>query len=76
MPERHCRSCLHASPANDGAWHCARHSHQLGQREQEAGCVAHLFIPDFIAGEQEDAGEDWVSYRLRDGVEWRDGVAA
>jgi hypothetical protein len=75
MPERHCRSCLHASPIADGSWHCARHNHQLGRREQEAGCVAHLFIPDFIAGEQEDAGEDWVSYRLRDGTEWRDGVA-
>jgi hypothetical protein len=74
MPERHCRSCLHASPTNEGAWHCARHNHQLGRRDQEAGCVAHLFIPDFIAGEQEDAGEDWVSYRLRDGTEWRDGV--
>lgn len=37
--------------------------------------AADLFIPDFIAGEQEDAGEDWVSYRLRDGSIWRDGVA-
>jgi len=76
MPERHCRSCLHASPIADGTWHCARHNLSLTRREQEAGCVAHLFIPDFIAGEQEDAGEDWVSYRLRDGTEWRDGVAA
>jgi len=29
-----------------------------------------------VAGEQIDAGEDWVSYRLPDGTEWRDGVPA
>ena len=29
-----------------------------------------------MAAEQVDAGEDWVSYRLPDGTEWRDGVPA
>lgn len=75
LPERHCRACLHVSPIADGTWHCARNSHQLGRRDQEAGCVAHLFIPDFIQGEQVDAGDDWVSYTMPDGSEWRDGVA-
>jgi hypothetical protein len=46
----------------------------LTRREQETGCAAHLYIPDLIPGEQLDAGEDWVSYRLPDGTEWRDGV--
>ena len=46
------------------------------RREQEAGCAAHLYIPDLVPGEQIDAGEDWVSYRLPDGTEWRDGVPA
>ena len=71
--ERHCRSCLHATPVEEGRWHCARHQVLLGRREQEAGCAAHLFVPDLIPGEQIDAGEDWVSYRLRDGSEWLDG---
>jgi hypothetical protein len=41
---------------------------------QQAGCAMHLYIPDLVPGEQIDAGEDWVSYRLRDGAEWRDGM--
>jgi hypothetical protein len=65
---------LHASPVTEGAWHCARHGTPLDRQTQQQGCAAHLYIPDFIAGEQLDAGEDWVSYRLPDGTEWRDGV--
>lgn len=72
--ERHCRSCLHATPIADGAWHCARHQHALAREDQQAGCAAHLFIPDLVHGQQIDAGEDWVSYRLPDGSTWRDGV--
>ncbi len=74
--ERHCRSCLHASPVQVGAWHCARYDVPLDRGTQEAGCGAHLYIPDLIDGEQLDAGEDWVSYRIADGTEWRDGVPA
>lgn len=48
----------------------------IDTRTQRAGCAAHLFIPALIHGEQTDAGEDWVSYRMRDGEEWRDGVPA
>jgi hypothetical protein len=74
VPERHCRSCLHATPVAGGAWHCARHQHALSRRDQHAGCGAHLYVPDLIPGEQLDAGEDWVSYRLPDGSTWRDGA--
>jgi hypothetical protein len=74
VPERHCRSCLHATPVADGAWHCARHEHALSRRDQQAGCGAHLYIPDLVPGEQHDAGDDWVSYRLPDGSTWRDGA--
>jgi len=73
-PVRHCRACLHATPVDSGAWHCRRHDHPLRRQDQEAGCAAHLFIPDLVPGEQLDAGEDWVGYRMRDGSEWRDGV--
>ena len=75
MPERHCRSCLHASPVAEGAWSCQRHNQPLDRRAQETGCAAHLYIPGLVHGEQADAGEDWVSYRLPDGSVWRDGVA-
>lgn len=75
-PERHCRSCLHATPAAEGVWTCERHNHPLDSRDQRDGCAAHLYIPALVAGEQVDAGEDWVSYRMPDGSEWRDGVPA
>ena len=75
VPERHCRSCLHASPVAGGAWRCERLGMPLDKPAQEAGCAAHLYIPPLIHATQEDAGEDWVSYRLPDGSVWRDGVA-
>jgi hypothetical protein len=74
--ERHCRSCLHASPAADGAWQCARFGAEIPRAQQQHGCPSHLYIPDLVPGDQIDAGEDWVSYRLPDGTEWRDGVAS
>ena len=76
LPERHCRSCLHSTPISDGQWHCARHTCLLSLDDQRRGCAAHLLIPDLVPGTQTDAGEDWVSYRMPNGAEWRDGVAA
>lgn len=75
MPERHCRSCLHSSPVGDGDWQCERMASPLSKEQQRQGCAAHLFIPGLVHGQQQDAGEDWVSYRMKDGSEWRDGVA-
>lgn len=76
VPERHCRSCLHATAVADGKWHCTRHDTVLSPQDQATGCAAHLLIPDLVHGEQVDAGEDWVSYRMPDGSAWRDGVPA
>lgn len=76
MPDRHCRSCLHSSTVQDGAWTCQRHNQPIDRRAQEAGCAAHLYIPGLVHGQQADAGENWVSYRMPDGSEWRDGVSA
>jgi hypothetical protein len=46
----------------------------LTRQAQEQGCAAHLYIPALVHGGQVDAGEDWVSYTMPDGSEWRDGV--
>jgi hypothetical protein len=64
-----CRTCLHSTPV-EGGWHCARHDRMLGSTEQRLGCGKHLFIPDIVAGEVVDAGEDFVAYRMKDGSEW------
>lgn len=71
-PPQTCRSCLHATPREDGDgfWHCARHDRALSLDEQRAGCPRHLFIPDFVPGVVTDAGEDHVAYRLADGTVW------
>jgi len=74
VPDRHCRSCLHASPVADGAWDCARLNVALDTAAQRTGCAAHLYVPDLVHGEQLDVGDDWVSYRMPDGTEWRDGA--
>jgi hypothetical protein len=80
MPLRSCRTCLHATPEQDGdgRWSCDRHKRDLSREDQEAGCPNHLFIPALIPGEQDDADEagEWVSYRMADGSVWRDGGGA
>lgn len=73
MPERHCRSCLHSTPVEEGKWRCERHGWALDLKAQRSGCALHLYIPALVHGEQIDAGDDWVSYRTKDGGEWRDG---
>lgn len=77
----HCRTCLHATPCIDegetwARWHCDRFGKDLSVDEQRDGCPAHLYLPDVVPGQQTDAGDDWVSYILRDGQAWRDGVPA
>lgn len=63
-----CRTCLHSTPVS-GGWECARGADiDLYQR---SGCSQHLLIPALVAGEQIDASETWVEYRLRDGSIWR-----
>jgi hypothetical protein len=65
---RNCRTCLHSTPVS-GGWECARGADaNLYQRH---GCSQHLLIPALVAGEQIDASETWVEYRLRDGSIWR-----
>ena len=64
-----CRSCLHATPVDDG-WTCARWNAGLRDQEQHAACARHLFIPDLVPGAVVDAGDDHVVYRMRDGATW------
>jgi hypothetical protein len=75
-----CRTCIHSTPQIDDAnqaarWHCARFDKLLTVEDQKVGCPAHLYLPDLVPGEQIDAGDDWVSYKMADGSTWRDGVA-
>ena len=64
-----CRTCLHATPV-EGGWHCARHDRMQASQEQRGACERHLFIPDLVPGEVTDAGDDHVTYRMKDGTSW------
>lgn len=71
-----CRTCCHATPVTGeselGVWRCEKHGKVLSEADQLAGCDDHLFIPDFITfADVDDAGEDWIKYRNKDGgAEW------
>jgi len=72
LPElKTCRSCMHSTPVGEGGWRCEKHNKALGLHEQRVGCSDHLFHPDMVPAEQLDYGEDWVSYRLKDGTIWK-----
>ena len=73
-PQMNCRTCMHATPMEDGFWLCARFGATRSVQEQRDGCPAHLYHPDLIAGQQVDAGEDWVKYVMRNKSVWVDGV--
>lgn len=71
---RNCRTCIHSSPV-DGGWHCGLHG-PLDEQAQIIGCGQHLYIPDLVPGEQIDADETTVTYRLRDESTFIDGSRA
>lgn len=74
---RNCRTCMFSTPTDGGAWVCERFSRALSLDDQRSGCPSHLYLPGLVPGEQidaDDAGQ--VTYRLGDGREWVDGVAA
>jgi CRISPR/Cas system-associated exonuclease Cas4 (RecB family) len=64
-----------------GKWHCGYHNMLRTRAEQEAGCSKHLYLPGLVPGEQVNAearhdGQLYmVTYLLKDGKEWIDGVA-
>ena len=62
--EANCRTCCYASPVEDAAWRCDKHSKQLTHAEQLAGCKQHLMVPALVPyGEPTDGGDNWVAYK-------------
>lgn len=73
QPDRNCRTCVHATPIENGEWHCDRLGKKLTLDEQIDGCVLHKYLPKLVPGEVVDANEFGITYKLRDGTEWYDG---
>jgi hypothetical protein len=59
-----CRTCVHATPIEEGKWVCEATGKFLPKKAQLAGCANHVYLPGFIAAEAVDAGEDYVFYFL------------
>jgi hypothetical protein len=76
MARRNCRTCLSSTPV-EGGFHCNRFKQVNDPHLQRKGCSLHLYIPALVPGEQVDVSEDGhqVSYKMRDGSAWVDGVS-
>lgn len=72
---RNCRTCLSAELRSGAEVWCGLTGQQRSYDEQQAGCPAHLYLPDLVPGEQVDASEAerTVTYRLASGETWIDG---
>lgn len=66
-PSVNCRTCVHATPIQSGAWHCARHSITISEKGQKEGCQSHRYIPSTLNWcRVTDANEadNWIEYRI------------
>ena len=68
LPLKNCRTCAHSTSAESGSWRCEKKNKELDEYDQREGCEQHLFNPGLVPGEQTDAGDDWIEYRLRSGT--------
>jgi hypothetical protein len=44
--EKHCRTCLHCDPIEDGAWLCQKYNYTLSTEEQKNGCADYTVLVD------------------------------
>lgn len=79
-----CRSCVHSTPIMDGdygLWRCERKQRMISDREQEAACEEHLFIPDLVpfadaVDSFDENGIGWIKYKNKIGGQvWTQGRA-
>jgi hypothetical protein len=73
---KNCRTCLSASLESGAVVRCFLFDKVLNYDEQQKGCGQHLYLPSLVPGEQIDAGERWVKYKMKDGSEWVDGSSS
>lgn len=64
--EANCRTCCHATPVENAAWHCQHHDGEITTEMQRQGCGEHLMIPTLVPyGEPVDGGQTWIAYKHR-----------
>ena len=48
LPEKNCRTCNHATPVEDGQWHCGKHKNYIPKDFLIKGCSSHEYLPDML----------------------------
>ena len=74
LPDRNCRTCSHSETGPNGTWHCTLKKEVLSEEAQALGCSYHCYIPSLVKGEIIGSTKTSVTYRMKDGKEWKDGV--
>lgn len=49
LPERNCRTCVHAKVGDNATWNCTAHNRDLSEEDQLAGCPSYVMNPEMKA---------------------------
>ena len=65
VPAKSCRTCVHSTPVDDGAWNCGRYETIVSYQEQLSDeCPSHLFIPSLINyATPTDGSDEFILYQ-------------
>lgn len=74
IAQPNCRTCCHATPEKNAAWHCESHGKKITFNEQLKGCAQHLYIPDLVPfAKPIDGSANHIVYKKEDGTEFVNG---
>lgn len=74
IAQPNCRTCCHATPEKNAAWHCEAHGKKLTFKEQLNGCAQHLYIPDLVPfAKPIDGSANHIVYKKKDGTDFVNG---
>lgn len=74
IAQPNCRTCCHATPEKNAAWHCESHGKKITFKEQLKGCAQHLYIPDLVPfAKPIDGSANHIVYKKEDGTEFVNG---
>ncbi len=74
IAQANCRTCCHATPEKNAAWHCEAHGKEITFQDQLKGCAQHLYIPDLVPfAKPVDGSATHIAYKKEDGTEFVNG---
>lgn len=62
-----CRTCVHATPVENGKWECAKHDKHIETIDQRNGCGSHLMLPSLVTyADVMHGNQEWIMYKDKD----------